>query len=96
MINLDWPSNAHFLAQSMFQGTMPARNSDAHKGLFSSVANISGVTGMVGEHNYMHLFWVNWQSSPVFKEQLLNALKQAAVNHNALFARFCFTSVLFH
>ena len=42
------PNNPHLLVQSLFQGTMPARNSDAHKGTFGSVAIIGGATGMVG------------------------------------------------
>lgn len=42
------PNNPHLLVQSLFQGAMPARNSDAHKGLFGSVAIIGGATGMVG------------------------------------------------
>ena len=42
------PNNAHLLVQSLFQGAMPARNSDAHKGTFGSVAIIGGATGMVG------------------------------------------------
>ena len=42
------PNNAHLLAQSIFQGALPARNSGAHKGLFGSVAIIGGDTGMVG------------------------------------------------
>ena len=36
------------LIQSLFQAKMPARNSDAHKGTFGSVAIIGGDTGMVG------------------------------------------------
>ena len=36
------------LIQSLFQTKMPARNSDAHKGTFGSVAIIGGDTGMVG------------------------------------------------
>ena len=42
------PNNPHLLVQSLFQGAMPARNSDAHKGTFGSVAIIGGATGMVG------------------------------------------------
>ena len=42
------PNNPHLLVQGLFQGAMPARNSDAHKGLFGSVAIIGGATGMVG------------------------------------------------
>lgn len=42
------PINAHLLVQSLFQGAVPARNSDAHKGLFGSVAIIGGASGMVG------------------------------------------------
>lgn len=42
------PNNPHLLVQSLFQGTMPARNSNAHKGTFGSVAIIGGATGMVG------------------------------------------------
>ena len=42
------PNNAHLLAQSNFQGALPARNNGAHKGLFGSVAIIGGDTGMVG------------------------------------------------
>jgi ADP-dependent NAD(P)H-hydrate dehydratase / NAD(P)H-hydrate epimerase len=38
----------HLLVQSMFQTALPARNSDAHKGTFGSVAIIGGDTGMVG------------------------------------------------
>ena len=36
------------LIQSLFQAKMPARNSDAHKGTFGSVAIIGGANGMVG------------------------------------------------
>jgi len=42
------PNNPHLLVQSLFQGAMPARNSNAHKGTFGSVAIIGGATGMVG------------------------------------------------
>ena len=42
------PNNPHLLVQSLFQGIMPTRNSDAHKGMFGSVAIIGGDTGMVG------------------------------------------------
>ena len=42
------PNNSHLLVQSLFQGAMPARNSNAHKGTFGSVAIIGGATGMVG------------------------------------------------
>ena len=42
------PNNPHLLVQGLFQGAMPARNGDAHKGLFGSVAIIGGDTGMVG------------------------------------------------
>lgn len=42
------PNNPHLLVQTLFQGAMPARNSNAHKGLFGSVAVIGGDTGMVG------------------------------------------------
>ena len=42
------PNNPHFLVQSLFQGALPARNSNAHKGTFGSVAIIGGATGMVG------------------------------------------------
>jgi ADP-dependent NAD(P)H-hydrate dehydratase / NAD(P)H-hydrate epimerase len=41
-------TKAHLLVQSMFQTALPARNSDAHKGTFGSVAIIGGATGMVG------------------------------------------------
>ena len=40
--------NSHLLVKSMFQHTLPARNSDAHKGTFGSVAIIGGDTEMVG------------------------------------------------
>ena len=42
------PNNPHLLVQSLFQGAMPVRNSNAHKGTFGSVAIIGGATGMVG------------------------------------------------
>ena len=42
------PNNSHLLVQSLFQGAMPIRNSNAHKGTFGSVAIIGGATGMVG------------------------------------------------
>jgi hydroxyethylthiazole kinase-like uncharacterized protein yjeF len=42
------PNNPHLIVQSLFQGAMPARNSNAHKGTFGSVAIIGGATGMVG------------------------------------------------
>jgi ADP-dependent NAD(P)H-hydrate dehydratase / NAD(P)H-hydrate epimerase len=42
------PPISHLLVQSMFQNTLPARSSDAHKGTFGSVAIIGGDTGMVG------------------------------------------------
>lgn len=41
-------NNPHLLVQSLFQAVLPARNSDAHKGLFGSVAIIGGDAGMVG------------------------------------------------
>jgi ADP-dependent NAD(P)H-hydrate dehydratase / NAD(P)H-hydrate epimerase len=40
--------NSHSLVKSMFQNTLPPRNSNAHKGTFGSVAIIGGDTGMVG------------------------------------------------
>ncbi len=39
---------SHLLVESMFQPALPPRNSNAHKGLFGSVAIIGGDTGMVG------------------------------------------------
>ncbi len=42
------PIDANLLVASLFQNTLPARNSDAHKGTFGSVAIIGGDTGMVG------------------------------------------------
>ena len=36
------------IIQSVFQGVLPARNSNSHKGTFGSVAIIGGDTGMVG------------------------------------------------
>jgi ADP-dependent NAD(P)H-hydrate dehydratase / NAD(P)H-hydrate epimerase len=42
------PPISHLLVQSMFQNTLPARNINAHKGTFGSVAIIGGDTGMVG------------------------------------------------
>ena len=36
------------IIQSVFQGVLPARDSDSHKGTFGSVAIIGGDTGMVG------------------------------------------------
>ena len=42
------PNNSHLLTQSLFQSALPARSSDAHKGMFGSVAIIGGDTGMVG------------------------------------------------
>jgi ADP-dependent NAD(P)H-hydrate dehydratase / NAD(P)H-hydrate epimerase len=41
------PNNPHLLVKSLLQ-TLPARNSNAHKGTFGSVAIIGGDTGMVG------------------------------------------------
>ena len=41
------PNNSHLLVQSLFKN-LPARNSDAHKGTFGSVAIIGGNIGMVG------------------------------------------------
>jgi ADP-dependent NAD(P)H-hydrate dehydratase / NAD(P)H-hydrate epimerase len=41
------PNNPHLLVQNLLH-TLPARNSDAHKGTFGSVAIIGGATGMVG------------------------------------------------
>ncbi|MEQ1487337.1 MAG: NAD(P)H-hydrate dehydratase [Methylotenera sp.] len=40
--------NSNLLVQSLFQAVLPLRNSDAHKGVFGSVAIIGGATGMVG------------------------------------------------
>jgi ADP-dependent NAD(P)H-hydrate dehydratase / NAD(P)H-hydrate epimerase len=40
-------NKAHLLQQNLLQ-TLPARNSNAHKGTFGSVAIIGGDTGMVG------------------------------------------------
>lgn len=37
-----------FLTESMFKSALPARNIDAHKGTFGSVAILGGDTGMVG------------------------------------------------
>jgi ADP-dependent NAD(P)H-hydrate dehydratase / NAD(P)H-hydrate epimerase len=42
------PVDSHLLVTSQLQATLPARNSDAHKGTFGSVAIIGGDTGMVG------------------------------------------------
>ena len=42
------PNNSHLLVQSQSQFALPARNKDAHKGTFGSVAIIGGDTGMVG------------------------------------------------
>ncbi len=39
---------SNLLVESMFQQALPARNSDAHKGTFGSVAIIGGDSGMVG------------------------------------------------
>jgi ADP-dependent NAD(P)H-hydrate dehydratase / NAD(P)H-hydrate epimerase len=40
--------NSRSLVKSIFQNTLPPRNSNAHKGTFGSVAIIGGDTGMVG------------------------------------------------
>ena len=41
-------NNAHILMKIMFQGKLPVRVHDAHKGLFGSIAIIGGAAGMVG------------------------------------------------
>ncbi len=42
------PIESQLLLASSFQAALPARNSNAHKGQFGSIAIIGGATGMVG------------------------------------------------